>query len=125
MLINEKLSCSAADSTIIRMPLSLQCMSEGLESGSKRIMGIFENFIAHASSSLLFLKSVLEHWHKPEMLKPFDNIGSMSTFIAITITEAGLMRIPNHVNHEQLHGLPFSTICQQIVELVSQVNCSE
>ncbi|KAF3777352.1 Sacsin [Nymphaea thermarum] len=60
MFINEKLSCSAADSTIIRMPLSLQCMSEGLESGSKRIMGIFENFIAHASSSLLFLKSVLE-----------------------------------------------------------------
>ncbi|XP_031495485.1 uncharacterized protein LOC116261037 isoform X2 [Nymphaea colorata] len=69
MFINEKLSCSAADSTIIRMPLSLQCMSEGLESGSKRIMGIFENFIAHASSSLLFLKSVLEvslsTWEEP------------------------------------------------------------
>lgn len=59
MLISDDMSLLSSDSTIIRMPLSSKYVNEG-ESGCKRIKQIFDRFIAHASSALLFLKSVLQ-----------------------------------------------------------------
>ncbi|XP_020275406.1 sacsin [Asparagus officinalis] len=59
MRIRQGLSSSTSDSTVIRMPLSSKYLKE-LENGSKRVKLIFDHFISHASSSLLFLKSVLQ-----------------------------------------------------------------
>ena len=42
------------------MPLSPECMKDGLESGLKRIKQITDRFLEHASRTLLFLKSILQ-----------------------------------------------------------------
>lgn len=60
MLIDQNMPWSSSDSTIIRMPLSSDCMKDGLEDGSKRVKQIFDRFVAQASTSLLFLKSVFQ-----------------------------------------------------------------
>ncbi|PKI36687.1 hypothetical protein CRG98_042917, partial [Punica granatum] len=51
---------SSAASTLIRMPLSLECGKEGLESGMTRIKTFTDVLSEHASRALLFLKSVLQ-----------------------------------------------------------------
>ncbi|KAM4120132.1 hypothetical protein ACJW30_03G110200 [Castanea mollissima] len=60
MMIGQNMSWSSSDSTIIRMPLSPECMKDGLESGLKRIKQITDRFLEHASRTLLFLKSILQ-----------------------------------------------------------------
>ncbi|KAA8533361.1 hypothetical protein F0562_033106 [Nyssa sinensis] len=60
MLINQNMPWSSSDSTVIRMPLSHECMKDGIESGLKRIKQIFDKFMEHSSRTLLFLKSVLQ-----------------------------------------------------------------
>ncbi|KAI3921040.1 hypothetical protein MKX01_036019 [Papaver californicum] len=60
MLIDQNMPWSSSDSTIIRMPLSSDCMKDGLEDGSKRVKQIFDRFVSQASTSLLFLKSVFQ-----------------------------------------------------------------
>ncbi|XP_010245479.1 PREDICTED: sacsin [Nelumbo nucifera] len=60
MLIGEKMPWKLSDSTIIRMPLSLEFMKDGIEHGSERIKQICDIFWEHASRNLLFLKSVLQ-----------------------------------------------------------------
>lgn len=49
-----------SDSTIIRMPLSSECLKGGLEFGLRRIKQINDRFLEHASRTLLFLKSVMQ-----------------------------------------------------------------
>eukprot|EP00257_Ricinus_communis_P020409 XP_015579634.1 sacsin isoform X1 [Ricinus communis] len=60
MLIGEKKSWLSQDSTIIRMPLSSECLKNGLELGLKRVKQIFDRFMEHGSRTLIFLKSVLQ-----------------------------------------------------------------
>ncbi|KAK7407784.1 hypothetical protein VNO78_09866 [Psophocarpus tetragonolobus] len=60
MLIDRNDLWSLADSTIIRMPLSSDCMEDGPELGSNRIRHITDVFMEHGSRALLFLKSVLQ-----------------------------------------------------------------
>lgn len=60
MLIGEGMPWSSLDSTIIRMPLSSECLRNGLELGLKRVKQICDRFMEHASRTLIFLKSVLE-----------------------------------------------------------------
>ncbi|XP_076890119.1 uncharacterized protein LOC143541094 [Bidens hawaiensis] len=48
------------DSTVIRMPISSKFIEDGAESGWTEITKIFENFMKHASRTLVFLKSVSE-----------------------------------------------------------------
>ncbi|KAK9274895.1 hypothetical protein L1049_022149 [Liquidambar formosana] len=60
MLIGQNMPWSLADSTVIRMPLSSECMKDGLEIGLKRIKQIFDRFLEHSSRTLLFLKSVVQ-----------------------------------------------------------------
>lgn len=60
MLIGEGMPWSSLDSTIIRMPLSSECLGNGLELGLKRVKQICDRFMEHASRTLIFLKSVLE-----------------------------------------------------------------
>ncbi|XP_050232119.1 uncharacterized protein LOC126680894 [Mercurialis annua] len=60
MLIGENTSWSSQDSTIIRMPLSSECLKNGLELGLKRVNQIFDRFMKHASRTIIFLKSVLQ-----------------------------------------------------------------
>lgn len=59
MLINKETSVSSSNSMVIRMPLSSKCRKEE-ESDCLRVKHIFDRFMHHASSSLLFLKSVLQ-----------------------------------------------------------------
>ncbi|KDP43312.1 hypothetical protein JCGZ_24233 [Jatropha curcas] len=59
MLAGENMS-SSFDSTIIRMPLSSECLKDGLELGLKRVKQIFERFMESSSRTLIFLKSVLQ-----------------------------------------------------------------
>ncbi|KAK4261932.1 hypothetical protein QN277_004866 [Acacia crassicarpa] len=56
MLINESELWSSSDSTIIRMPLSSECLKDG----SNRLRQIIDKFIEHGSRALLLLKSVLQ-----------------------------------------------------------------
>lgn len=58
MLIGERMPWSMHDSTIIRMPLSLDCLQDGLKLGLKRVKQIVDRFLEHASRTLIFLKSV-------------------------------------------------------------------
>lgn len=60
MMIGQNMSWSSSDSTIIRMPLSPECMKDGLEGGLTRIKKITDRFLGHASRTLLFLKSILQ-----------------------------------------------------------------
>lgn len=59
MIIDKETQLVSSDSTVIRMPLSVKFMNE-LETGGNRVMKIFDRFIHQASSTLLFLKSVLQ-----------------------------------------------------------------
>lgn len=58
-MLSQHISASSPNSTIIRMPLSSKCMTE-LETGCKRINQIFNRFMQNRSSTLLFLKSILQ-----------------------------------------------------------------
>ncbi|XP_057477891.1 uncharacterized protein LOC130765480 [Actinidia eriantha] len=60
LLIGQIMPWSSSDFTVIRMPLSYECMKDGLECGLKQIESIFEKFMEHGSRILLFLKSVLQ-----------------------------------------------------------------
>ncbi|KAJ1427629.1 Sacsin [Sesbania bispinosa] len=60
MLINQNDLWSLSDSTIIRMPLSLDCLKVGPDFGSNRIRHITDIFMEQGSRALLFLKSVLQ-----------------------------------------------------------------
>lgn len=60
MMIDENMPWSSLDSTVIRMPLSSECLKDGLELGLKRVKQIVERYLEHASRSLIFLKSVLQ-----------------------------------------------------------------
>ncbi|KAK9106331.1 hypothetical protein Syun_022342 [Stephania yunnanensis] len=60
MLIGQNMPWAISDSTVIRMPLTSQCMKDGLENGTKKIKAVFDRFMEHASRALLFLKSVLQ-----------------------------------------------------------------
>ncbi|XP_058090303.1 uncharacterized protein LOC131236843 isoform X2 [Magnolia sinica] len=59
LLSSQSISLSSSDSTVIRMPLSPECM-KGLDSSYMKVKQIFERFMEHASTTLLFLKSVLQ-----------------------------------------------------------------
>ncbi|CAB4295974.1 unnamed protein product [Prunus armeniaca] len=60
MLIGPSISWPSLDSTIIRMPLSSECLNNELELGLRRIKQISERFLEHSSRSLIFLKSVMQ-----------------------------------------------------------------
>lgn len=58
--ISQSMPWLSSDSTVIRMPLSSECMKNGPECGLKRVEDIFEKFMEHGSRILLFLKSILQ-----------------------------------------------------------------
>ncbi|CAL1387848.1 unnamed protein product [Linum trigynum] len=60
MMIDQDLPWSSSDSTIIRMPLSSECLKDGLDLGLKRVKSIFDRAEEHASRLLIFLKSILK-----------------------------------------------------------------
>ncbi|PRQ41414.1 putative transcription factor C2H2 family [Rosa chinensis] len=60
MLIGHSMPWPSSDSTIIRMPLSSECLINELEFGLRKIKQITERFLEHSSRSLLFLKSVMQ-----------------------------------------------------------------
>lgn len=60
MLLGQNTLWSSSDSTIIRMPLSSDCLKDGLELGLKRIKQINDRFLTQGSRTLLFLKSVMQ-----------------------------------------------------------------
>lgn len=60
LLIGQDVQWLLANCTIIRMPLSPECMKGGIENGSNWIKQIFDNFLEHASRTLLYLKSILQ-----------------------------------------------------------------
>ncbi|KAL6651611.1 hypothetical protein ACP70R_010536 [Stipagrostis hirtigluma subsp. patula] len=59
MRVTQDASLSTANSTVIRMPLSSKCLKE-LEVGCNRVNQIFERFTQNPSSTLLFLRSVIQ-----------------------------------------------------------------
>ncbi|KAJ0674652.1 putative transcription factor C2H2 family [Helianthus annuus] len=69
MFVGQKVPWSS-DSTVIRMPISSKFIEDGAESGWTEITKVFENFIKHASRTVVFLKSVsevsLSTWEKKE-----------------------------------------------------------
>ncbi|XP_024933308.3 uncharacterized protein LOC107406217 isoform X3 [Ziziphus jujuba] len=60
MYLGQNMPWLSSDSTIIRMPLSSECLKDGLEFGLRRIKQITDRFLEHASRTLLFLKSVMQ-----------------------------------------------------------------
>ncbi|XP_038718957.1 sacsin isoform X2 [Tripterygium wilfordii] len=60
LLIGQNVFGSSLESTVIRMPLSPECLKDGLDLGVKRVKQIFDRFLEHASRTLIFLKSVLQ-----------------------------------------------------------------
>lgn len=60
LLIGQDVQRLLTNCTIIRMPLSPECMKGGIENGSNWIKQIFDNFLEHASRTLLYLKSILQ-----------------------------------------------------------------
>ncbi|CAO2037010.1 unnamed protein product [Urochloa humidicola] len=59
MRVTQDASLSTANSTVIRMPLSSKCLKE-LEAGSNRVKQIFDRFTQNPSSTLLFLRSIIQ-----------------------------------------------------------------
>lgn len=60
LLIGRDELWSSSDSTLIRMPLSADFIGDGLEAGLKRLEGVTDWFLNHASRTFLFLRSVLQ-----------------------------------------------------------------
>ncbi|KAK4746859.1 hypothetical protein SAY87_025896 [Trapa incisa] len=60
LLIDQDALWSSSDSTLIRMPLSPECLKDGIESGLARTKKFTDALSEHASRALLFLKSVLQ-----------------------------------------------------------------
>ncbi|CAN0888331.1 SACS [Linum grandiflorum] len=60
MLIGQDMPWASSDSTIIRMPLSSECLKDGLDLGMKRVNRIFDRTLEHASRLLIFLKSIVK-----------------------------------------------------------------
>ncbi|KAF3681217.1 hypothetical protein FXO38_01851 [Capsicum annuum] len=60
LLIDQNVPWSLSNSTVIRMPFSLECMKDGLEFGLKKISMMLDKFLNNASATILFLKSVLQ-----------------------------------------------------------------
>ncbi|KAH7692178.1 sacsin protein [Dioscorea alata] len=86
MIIDKETQLASSDSTVIRMPLSVKFMNE-LETGGNRVMKIFDRFIHQASSTLLFLKSVLQvsisSWEKGSLQPSLDFSVSIDPSFAI------------------------------------------
>ncbi|XP_072965979.1 uncharacterized protein [Typha angustifolia] len=59
MLVSHDTSLFSSNSTVIRMPLSSKCMKD-LETDCKKVKQIFDRFMQHTSSTLLFLRSILQ-----------------------------------------------------------------
>ncbi|XP_052152045.1 uncharacterized protein LOC127770389 isoform X1 [Oryza glaberrima] len=59
MRVTQEASLSSAISTVIRMPLSSKCLKE-LEAGCNRVKHIFDRFTQNPSSTLLFLRSIIQ-----------------------------------------------------------------
>lgn len=59
MRVTQEASLSSANSTVIRMPLSSKCLKE-LEAGCNRVKHIFDRFTQNPSSTLLFLRSIIQ-----------------------------------------------------------------
>lgn len=60
LLIGQDRLWSSSDSTLIRMPLTTECMEDGLESGLRQIKQLTDRLFEHASRVLLFLKSIVQ-----------------------------------------------------------------
>ncbi|KAJ3692968.1 hypothetical protein LUZ60_012063 [Juncus effusus] len=60
MHVTQETSLDSSNSTVIRMPLSSKCLNETEDGDCKRVKQIFNRFIKHSSSTLLFLKSVFQ-----------------------------------------------------------------
>lgn len=60
MLLGQDRSWSSSNSTIIRIPLSSDCLKDGMQLGLSRIQQINDRFLEQGSRTLLFLKSVLQ-----------------------------------------------------------------
>uniref|UniRef100_A0A3Q7EVM1 Sacsin/Nov domain-containing protein n=1 Tax=Solanum lycopersicum TaxID=4081 RepID=A0A3Q7EVM1_SOLLC len=60
LLIDQNVPWSLSNSTVIRMPFSLECMKDGSEFGLKKISVMLDKFLNNASATILFLKSVLQ-----------------------------------------------------------------
>ncbi|WMV13962.1 hypothetical protein MTR67_007347 [Solanum verrucosum] len=60
LLIDQNVPWSLSNSTVIRMPFSPECMTDGLEFGLKKISMMLDKFLNNASATILFLKSVLQ-----------------------------------------------------------------
>ncbi|XP_062184286.1 uncharacterized protein LOC133888156 isoform X2 [Phragmites australis] len=59
MRVTQDASLSTANSTVIRMPLSSKCLKE-LEAGCNSVKQIFDRFTQNPSSTLLFLRSIVQ-----------------------------------------------------------------
>ncbi|KAG8066703.1 hypothetical protein GUJ93_ZPchr0004g39583 [Zizania palustris] len=59
MRVAQEASLSSANSTVIRMPLSSKCLKE-LEAGCNRVKHIFDRFTQNPSSTLLFMRSIIQ-----------------------------------------------------------------
>ncbi|GAA0148778.1 hypothetical protein LIER_08123 [Lithospermum erythrorhizon] len=60
MIVGDRIPWLSSDMTVIRMPLSSVFLKDATESGCRQISVLFNNFMEHASRTLLFLKSVLQ-----------------------------------------------------------------
>ncbi|KAK1566595.1 hypothetical protein Q3G72_001766 [Acer saccharum] len=91
MLIGENMPWSSLDSTVIRMPMSSECLKDGLEIGLKRVKQIVDRYLEHASRTLIFLKSVLKvslsTWEEGS-LKPYQD------FSVCVDSSSAIMRNP-------------------------------
>jgi len=89
MRVTQDASLSTANSTIIRMPLSSKCLKE-LEAGSNRVKQIFDRFTQNPSSTLLFLRSIIQVriicdrlsacCHKHDLFKSSSSKGNLVWF---------------------------------------------
>ncbi|KAM0945268.1 putative transcription factor C2H2 family [Dioscorea sansibarensis] len=86
MIIDKETQLASSDSTVIRMPLSAKFMNE-LETGGNRLTKIFDSLIHQASSTLLFLKSILQvsisSWEKGNLQPSLDFSVSIDPSFAI------------------------------------------
>ncbi|KAL3825148.1 hypothetical protein ACJIZ3_021177 [Penstemon smallii] len=60
MLVDDNMPWSSTDSTVIRMPLSSKSREDGAGFDLTKMTLIYNNFMEHASKTILFLKSVLQ-----------------------------------------------------------------
>ncbi|CAD6261751.1 unnamed protein product [Miscanthus lutarioriparius] len=104
MRVTQDASLCTANSTIIRMPLSSKCLKE-LEAGCNIVQRVFDRFTQNPSSTLLFLRSIIQ-----VSLSTWEDGASQSTLNYSVLVDPSVASLRNPFSEKKWRKFQISRI---------------